>query len=159
MIHRGKGSGGIEIIERDTIFERHDPVGAKAAGGAEQGRFRFADEGADIGAGGDATFEVEQHAALAPVDPAHWAGALCAIGGIFGRIEIDEIHEEADAGGQRGDEMRHLRRIGDDGADRPVGQRLRDPLVQAGMVEQRNQQRFALSEAGQARHDLGLVAP
>ena len=159
MVHRGEVSGGIEIVERDAIFEWHDAVGTKAAGGAKQSGFGFADESGDICAGGDAAFEVEQHAAFAPVDPAHRAGPLRAIGGIFGRIEIDEIHEEADAGGKHGDEMRHLRRIGDDGADRAVGERLRDPLVQAGMVEQRNEQGFALGEAGKASDDPGPVAP
>ena len=151
--------GGIEIVERDAIFDGDDAVRAKAGGVAEQRGFGFAHETGQVGAHGDAAFEIEQQPPFAAIDPGHGAAALPAIGGIFSRVEIDEIHHEADARGQWRHEMRHLRGIGEDRTDRSLVKRLPHPAMQAGMVEQRHQHRLALGKAGEARNQFRPVAP
>ena len=127
---------GIEKIQRDAIIDADDAIRSQAACPPEQFRLRLAHKGAEVGALRHLPLEVQQHASFAPVDPRHGTGALRAISGIFGRIEIHEIHDEAHAVRQHRHEMRHLRRIGNHRRDRPLRQRLRDPAMQVGMIEQ-----------------------
>ncbi len=139
---------------------------AKAGTRTEQGGLGLADEQAEVGALGRGALEGEQFLALAAVDPAHRARAFVGILAELGRIHVAEIHHESLAEVAR-DELGHLARKGEDGADRVAGEQPLDEGAQLRAVEQAEGNRLARDQRERAggglaagpHLDMGFAEP
>src|SRR3546814_8813430 len=96
-LQRCEIGGGFIILQINAVFERLYTRSSHSRRFPEKSGLGLTNEQTGVGARSNLSFKLEQTAAFPTIKPGHRSEAIAAVRNEIGRINVDEIHDEARA--------------------------------------------------------------